>query len=91
MAKYDATVNGLSPVTQKSDGTVVTAPDVCKTPVGSAVVPIPYPNIAKSSDLFKGSKTVKVNGAPVCLSSSRSMGSRINGVGSMGDQWGRSH
>ena len=70
MSKNDTTVNGMSPVTQKSGGTVTAFPDVCKTPAGSAVVPIPYPNIAKSGDLAKGSKTVKINGAPVCLSDS---------------------
>lgn len=63
-------VNARSPVTQKSNGTVITGPDVCKTPVGAAVVPIPYPNISKSSDLAKGSKNVKINGAPVCLKDS---------------------
>ncbi len=70
MANNDTLVNGLSPVTQKSNGTVVTAPDICKTPIGSAVVPIPYPNVSKSSDLAKGSKNVTISGAPVCLSSS---------------------
>lgn len=70
MAKNDTLVNGRSPVTQKSDGTVTAFPDVCKTPVGNAIVPIPYPNIAKSKDLANGSKSVTINGAPVCLSSS---------------------
>lgn len=70
MPKNDTTVNGRSPVTKVSDGTVAAFPDVCKTPVGSAIVPIPYPNISKSGDLAKGSKTVKINGAPVCLSDS---------------------
>jgi len=70
VAKNDTTVNGLSPVTKASSGKVIAGPDVCKTPVGSAIVPIPYPNVSKSSDLAKGSKSVKINGAPVCLSSS---------------------
>ena len=70
MAKNDTLVNGLSPVTQKSGGKVITGPDICKTPVGSAIVPIPYPNISKSSDLAKGSKSAKINGVPACLSSS---------------------
>ncbi len=66
----DTLVNSRSPVTQKSSGTVVTGPDVCKTPTPGGPVPIPYPNISKSGDLAKGSKNVKVNGAPVCLDSS---------------------
>ncbi len=44
-----------------------TAPDVCLTQVGNSVIPIPYPNIAKSSDLKDGSKTVKVDGASAAI------------------------
>lgn len=44
-----------------------TAPDVCLTQIGNAVVPIPYPNTAKSSDLKDGSKTVKVDGATAAI------------------------
>lgn len=66
----DTLVNARSPVTKKSTGTVVTGPDVCKTPTPGGPVPIPYPNIAKSGDLAKGSKNVSINGAPVCLDSS---------------------
>ena len=38
------------------------APDVCKTPVGSAIVPIPYPVIAKLGDSVKTLSNVKANG-----------------------------
>jgi len=82
MPKNDTTVNGRSPVTKVSDGTVAAFPDVCKTPVGSAIVPIPYPNISKSGDLAKGSKTVKINGAPVYLSDSEFSTSTGDEVGS---------
>ncbi len=44
-----------------------TAPDVCLTQVGIAIVPIPYSNTAKSSDLKDGSKTVKVDGAMAAI------------------------
>lgn len=44
-----------------------TAPDVCKTPVGPSMVPIPYSNNAKSSMLAKGSKTVKIGGNSVAI------------------------
>jgi hypothetical protein len=37
-------------------------PDVCKTPAGPAVVPIPYPNIGKSSDTSGGPTSVTVDG-----------------------------
>lgn len=45
-----------------SGGQSIVFPDVCLTPVGNSVVPIPYPNIGKSSDTVKGSKTVKTDG-----------------------------
>jgi len=45
-----------------SGGMSVVFPDVCKTPVGSSIVPIPYPNIGKSSDTVKGPKSVKTDG-----------------------------
>lgn len=44
-----------------------TAPDVCKTPMGPAMVPIPYSNNAKSATLDKGSKTVKIGGNSVAI------------------------
>lgn len=47
---------------QGSGGLSVVFPDVCKTPVGSSVVPIPYPNIGKSRDTSKGPKSVKTDG-----------------------------
>lgn len=70
MAKNNVLVNGLSAVTSGSGGMLMTAPDVCKTTVGPSVVPIPYPNIAESKDLDKGSTSVMIEGNPVCLQSS---------------------
>lgn len=37
-------------------------PDVCKTPTPGGPVPIPYPNIGKSSDTSGGPSSVKVDG-----------------------------
>ena len=45
-----------------SGGMSTVFPDVCKTQVGPAIVPIPYPNIGKSSDTDKGPKSVKTDG-----------------------------
>ena len=57
-------VNGLTLVHRGSDGTAIaTLPDVCKTPSPGGPVPLPYPNVARSTDLAKGTKTVKVDGA----------------------------
>ena len=38
------------------------SPDVCKTPSAPGPIPIPYPNIAKSSDTSEGTKKVKIGG-----------------------------
>ncbi|WP_164002974.1 PAAR-like domain-containing protein [Pyxidicoccus caerfyrddinensis] len=64
-------INGLSPVTKESGGTVVGFPDVCKAPGPSGPMPVPVPNIAKSEDLADGSNSVTIGGAPVALSTSK--------------------
>jgi hypothetical protein len=54
-------------ITARKDGewlVIFTVPDVCKTPVGSAIVPIPYPTIAKLGDAVKEVKNIRANGAP---------------------------
>ncbi|MBU1169904.1 MAG: IS66 family insertion sequence element accessory protein TnpB [Proteobacteria bacterium] len=51
-------VNGRTVVHKKSDGKSIVFPDVCLTQCGPAVVPIPYPNMAQSSDMANGSQTV---------------------------------
>lgn len=64
-------VNFLSVVHKSSNGVTIAFPDVCKTPAPPApFVPIPYPNIAKSSDTAKGTKKVKCDGNPVCTKDS---------------------
>jgi len=45
-------------------------PDVCKTPSPASPIPIPYPNIAKSSDTAKGSKKVKADAAEALVKAS---------------------
>ena len=48
-------VNNLSVVHKDSSGITTAFPDVCKTPAPPAPPdPIPYPNIAKSSDTARG-------------------------------------
>ncbi len=64
-------VNFLSVVHKSSNGVTIAFPDVCKTPAPPAPpVPIPYPNIAQSSDTAKGTKKVKCDGNPVCVKAS---------------------
>jgi hypothetical protein len=56
-------INGLSMCHESSGGIAVASlPNVCLKTVGSGVVPIPFSNLAKSSDLANGSKTVKADG-----------------------------
>jgi hypothetical protein len=61
-------VNSMTVVHKSSTGTTIAFPDVCLTP--APPVPIPYPNIAMSSDTDKGSKKVKCDGNPICLKDS---------------------
>ena len=64
-------VNFLSVVHKSSNGVTIAFPDVCKTPAPPApFVPIPYPNIAKSSDTAKGTKKVKCDGNSTCTKDS---------------------
>jgi hypothetical protein len=59
--KVNGTGNSL--VHKGSNGiSTATLPDVCKTPSPGGPVPIPYPNVAMSSSLAKGTKTVKADG-----------------------------
>jgi hypothetical protein len=40
-------------------------PDVAETPSQPSQVPVPYPNVAESSDVSKGTKAVKTDGKPI--------------------------
>jgi len=77
-------VNNLSVVHKDSGGITIAFPDVCKTPTPGGPVPIPYPNIAMSSDTAKGSKSVKIDGNPVCLKDSNFKTSTGDEAGSAG-------
>ncbi|HEX5751750.1 MAG TPA: DUF4150 domain-containing protein [Archangium sp.] len=63
-------VNKLSVVHKDTNGVTVAMPDVCKTPSPGGPVPIPYPNIARSSDTAAATKDVSVEGNPVCVKDS---------------------
>lgn len=77
-------VNNLSVVHKSSSGITIAFPDVCKTPTPAGPIPIPYPNIAKSSDTAKGTKAVKANGNPICLKDSNFSMSTGDEAGSVG-------
>jgi len=55
-------VNRGDAVHKDSSGVTIAFPDVCKTPAPAGPVPIPYPNIGKSSDTSKGPEKVKADG-----------------------------
>lgn len=58
-------INGRTAVHAGSNGTLNTM-DVCLTPSGNSVVPIPYPNVARSADTDKAAGSVFVNGNALC-------------------------
>jgi hypothetical protein len=63
-------VNNLSVVHKGSSGVSIAFPDLCKTPTPAGPIPIPYPNIAQSSDADKTAKKVKCDGEAVCIEDS---------------------
>jgi hypothetical protein len=63
--------NNLSVVHKSSQGVTIAFPDVCKTP--APPVPVPYPNVAQSSDTAKGAKTVSADGNAICTQDSNFM------------------
>lgn len=63
------------------DKSVSTAPDVCKTPIGSSTPPIPYMVTSQVATLKDGSSSVLISGQPTALAGS-------NHSQCMGDQPG---
>lgn len=62
-------LNFRSTVHAASGGVGTAFPDVCQTPTPAGPVPIPYPNVAQSSNMNSGqaSKAVKIDGNAVML------------------------
>ncbi len=77
-------VNNMSVVHKDSGGVTIAFPDVCKTPTPGGPIPIPYPNVAKSSDTAQGTKKVKCDGNPVCIKDSNFSMSTGDEAGSAG-------
>ncbi|PRQ03029.1 hypothetical protein ENSA5_19680 [Enhygromyxa salina] len=78
--------NGRS-IVHAGDGGVQTCPvpDVCKTPSpGGPPVTVPYVNVAKSSDLAKGTKKVKIEGKSVAIKGAHIKTSTGNEAGTAG-------
>lgn len=77
-------VNTRTVVHASSSGVATAFPDVCKTPTPGGPVPIPYPNVAMSSDTSQGSQTVKMDGNPIMLKKSVFSTSTGDEAGSVG-------
>jgi len=79
------TVNSPNTVVHaSSNGTSAVFPDVCKTPTPAGPVPIPYPNIAKSSDAADTATSVMADGQPIMLKKSVFSMSTGDEAGSVG-------
>jgi Domain of unknown function (DUF4150) len=59
------------PVATKQDGMAMAVPDVCKTPVGPVVVPIPYPNIGQAPTAMQTTTKVLVMNMPALVQGSK--------------------
>lgn len=77
-------VNFMSVVHKASNGVTIAFPDVCKTPSPAGPIPIPYPNIAMSTDTDKGTKKVKCDGESTCVKDSNFKMSTGDEAGSAG-------
>ena len=64
-------VNFMTVVHRTSNGINQAFPDVCKTPAAPSPVPIPYPNIAMSSDAADTASSVEADGNPIMISTSK--------------------
>lgn len=77
-------VNFRTVVHASSSGIATAFPDVCKTPSPGGPIPIPYPNIAKSSDTAQGSKKVTMDGNPIMIQGANFATSTGDEAGSAG-------
>jgi uncharacterized Zn-binding protein involved in type VI secretion len=77
-------VNSRTVVHASSSGIATAFPDVCKTPSPGGPIPIPYPNIAQSSDTADGSSKVTMDGNPIMLQGSNFSTSTGDEAGSAG-------
>lgn len=76
--------NFLSVIHKASNGISIAFPDVCKTPTPAGPIPIPYPNIAMSSDSAQGTTKVKCDGQSTCVKDSNFAMSSGDEAGSAG-------
>src|SRR5271154_4879006 len=51
----------MFPASNRGEGTNIGFPDVCLTPAGPAMVPVPYPNMAMNAQAVPFSPTVMIS------------------------------
>jgi hypothetical protein len=76
--------NLMSVVHKDSGGASIAFPDVCQTPAAPSPVPIPYPNVAMSSDAADTATSVKADGHPLCTGDSNFSTSSGDEAGTLG-------
>lgn len=84
MSKPTTRIENRCPVTRSSGHVAVAPVDICLTPVGPNLVPMPYVNRAQAKELRHGSMAVRINGAPVMLAGSQLRPSTGNELGTGG-------
>jgi len=77
-------VNSMTVVHASSGGMATAFPDACLTPAPAGTIPIPYPNIAMSSDTADATTSVKADGNGVCIQGSNFSTSSGDEAGSSG-------
>lgn len=77
-------VNMMTVVHKSSTGMGMFFPDACKTPTPGGPIPIPYPNIAQSSQIMQGTTTVKCDGSEIMVQDSKFSMSSGDEAGSAG-------
>ena len=79
------TVHNTQGFTHKTSmGFSTVFPDVCKTPTPGGPVPIPYPNIGKSSDTSQAPTSVKADGSEIMVKGAKYVMSTGDEAGSVG-------
>jgi hypothetical protein len=82
MATVFANMRGVAH--KGSGGMSMVFPDVCKTPTPAGPIPIPYPNIGKSSDTTGGPTSVTCDGQMPMVKGATYMMSAGDEAGSVG-------
>jgi hypothetical protein len=77
-------VNARGIAHRGSGGMSAVFPDVCKTPAAPSPVPIPYPNVGKSSDTSQGPPSVKTDGQMPMVKGAKYMRSSGDEAGTLG-------